>query len=930
MTRTLLCFLFAAVSLTRAATFTWTGALNGQWTSGLNWGQGSALIVPAETDSLVFPAGAANKAMTNGYPVISYFWRLNFQDAGYSVSGNRFGLEAANGQQARLDVTHTGGMTNVLAVVIMEGATPVPPLIRVTGTGATLRLAEGLSAQSGGELNASGAGSLIQCDGAVNASSFSITGAGLVRLNANSIGDLEVAGHAELNAVLSGRVTVAATGTLSGDGIVDEAAEVQGDLDPGGSNPGALNFNESLTFGTGTQDDLFFDIQGTVAGTSHDELLCLNAVAINGARLHLRAQEPFAVPFGTTLRLIDKRQDGPMTNGPFRAPDGTPLPEGAITVQGFQAWRISYAGGTGNDLTATLVAAPSSGLFAEWDGGGGAANGVSNGLNWLANATPTAADTLLFGGLAQAANRSPVVDATAPNFHALQFAAGGYLLTHSQTLGSMVLSNGITTTHTTGVNTVDIFETLLAAPQRIAVNGAGGILFRKRIAGGGHALEISVAQAAATAEFESVLLDLDGLTKNGPGRLLFSGSGANSYAGTTTVNRGELRITRTAAGNVIPGALVIGDGGGSASVVSTGNEKIADSATVGVNSGASFQPVTETIASLNLNGGAVNSGSGTLTISNSLSAQGSSTIAGTLLRLGGSGAAFPINGSGTVVVSAPVQLTGSATSISKNQSGHFRFTGSLTAPAINVAGGRLTADGTTAASVALASSTSVLAGSGRVGNISSASSSAAIAPDDGASPYGILETGNLAFSSGQAPVIRCDLGTGAADYDSLSAIGTVNLANAVIQINDAAGAPPARTEILLIRNDGADPIAGTFAGLPAGANIVTTKARYHVSYTGGTGNDVVLTVIAAPVGPPRITSFEVVPASPGHPARISAGILGPALIAVELQTSTDLGAGDPWQTIHTFTLNSSGSAILLDIPDPSATEPNNFWRFRYP
>jgi hypothetical protein len=52
---------------------------------------------------------------------------------------------------------------------------------------------------------------------------------------------------------------------------------------------------------------------------------------------------------------------------------------------------------------------------------------------------------------------------------------------------------------------------------------------------------------------------------------------------------------------------------------------------------------------------------------------------------------------------------------------------------------------------------------------------------------------------------------------------------------------------IIIDNDGTDPVTGTFAGLPEGASVVGEGWLFRISYTGGTGNDVTLTRLLAPV-----------------------------------------------------------------------------------
>jgi autotransporter-associated beta strand protein len=51
--------------------------------------------------------------------------------------------------------------------------------------------------------------------------------------------------------------------------------------------------------------------------------------------------------------------------------------------------------------------------------------------------------------------------------------------------------------------------------------------------------------------------------------------------------------------------------------------------------------------------------------------------------------------------------------------------------------------------------------------------------------------------------------------------------------------------LTIIDNDGTDPIAGTFADLPEGSRLTVGGRDYRVSYTGGTGNDMTLSAVAA-------------------------------------------------------------------------------------
>ncbi|HKS23929.1 MAG TPA: Ig-like domain repeat protein [Thermoanaerobaculia bacterium] len=94
-------------------------------------------------------------------------------------------------------------------------------------------------------------------------------------------------------------------------------------------------------------------------------------------------------------------------------------------------------------------------------------------------------------------------------------------------------------------------------------------------------------------------------------------------------------------------------------------------------------------------------------------------------------------------------------------------------------------------------------------------------------------SGDLTFDSGSWLVQNGDYGD-----VPLSVVGTVSLNNASLTF--AHGRAPVGTVFMLIDNDGTDPVDGTFAGLPEGAYY---SPSMQVSYRGGDGNDVIITVV---------------------------------------------------------------------------------------
>jgi fibronectin-binding autotransporter adhesin len=130
----------------------------------------------------------------------------------------------------------------------------------------------------------------------------------------------------------------------------------------------------------------------------------------------------------------------------------------------------------------------------------------------------------------------------------------------------------------------------------------------------------------------------------------------------------------------------------------------------------------------------------------------------------------------------------------------------------------------------------------------------------GQSP-GCINSGNLTLSG----IYDVELGglTVCTQYDQTKVTGTVDLNGStlnVIRYNNMV--PRLNNTFTIIDNDGADAVTGTFTGLAQGATTTVDGITYTVSYTGGTGNDVVLTVtgVSASLGAPN-TGFLALKAS---------------------------------------------------------------------
>lgn len=82
-------------------------------------------------------------------------------------------------------------------------------------------------------------------------------------------------------------------------------------------------------------------------------------------------------------------------------------------------------------------------------------------------------------------------------------------------------------------------------------------------------------------------------------------------------------------------------------------------------------------------------------------------------------------------------------------------------------------------------------------------------------------------------------------YTQLNVAGLVNLNNANLSFAGSTYTPVGGDSFIIVNNDGADAITGTFANGPTFTNFLGSGLTATISYTGGDGNDAQLTVAAA-------------------------------------------------------------------------------------
>jgi hypothetical protein len=103
--------------------------------------------------------------------------------------------------------------------------------------------------------------------------------------------------------------------------------------------------------------------------------------------------------------------------------------------------------------------------------------------------------------------------------------------------------------------------------------------------------------------------------------------------------------------------------------------------------------------------------------------------------------------------------------------------------------------------------------------------------------------------------------TACTQYDQLKVSTSVSLTNVALEVATYGGfAPVAGQKYTIIEQGGSAAVTGTFNGLVEGAQFTQGGVVYKISYVGGTGNDVVLTVVTVP-GVPN-TGSEKINANP--------------------------------------------------------------------
>lgn len=469
-----------------------------------------------------------------------------------------------------------------------------------------------------------------------------------------------------------------------------------------------------------------------------------------------------------------------------------------------------------------LFAAPN--VFAAtktWTGGGSDSN-VSTGANWGGSA-PTAGDDLVFP--ITVSNKTVTNDLTAgTSFNTITISG-----TASSGTGYTVSGNSIA----------------LVAGITYSVSGSQHNTSTL-------SLPISFTSAQTISSQNDNSLTLSGVL-SGSGNLTLSGgsyiilSGTNTFTGTATVTS-KLSLTNAAGLGNASGATTVNSGGQLTYAPTSKTYTVSEPFTFNVGTSSGFgvlRAEADCTGSYCSDSDITFSGAITLGADVEVDTTGKLTFTGALtgahtLTLNSGSAGYgtlvinsSANGSSTPNGSYGAGVASSTTYSGDNPSQNITLGNSQTGIVdgnygnVNVLSG------------------GILKGTGTIQGLSVASGGT-VAP--GHSPGCLTSSGATINGTYQAEIGGTTACTG---YDQLKVTGSVDVTGATLSLSLYNGFKPSvGQKYTIIDNDtAADPVTGTFSGLAEGATVTVSGYVFKVSYVGGDGNDVVLTVQTVPNAP---------------------------------------------------------------------------------
>jgi autotransporter-associated beta strand protein len=516
---------------------------------------------------------------------------------------------------------------------------------------------------------------------------------------------------------------------------------------------------------------------------------------------------------------------------------------------------------------------------------------------------------------------------TAPNtYEGLTTVAEGALsVLDPNGLGAAVTGTTVNEGATLEVNFAGIMpERLAIRGTGIAGNGAlgvfGDVTLRTTFPAIYAAIDLTANATIGVAPDSQLTVNgtisgIGNLTKVGPGTLWFGGTDHNTYSGETFINEGRFIMGKPSGITAVPGPLNVGTAAGlSAFAGHVASYQILGNIFVNRNGLLYLNGQVENVDHLWLSeGGDVQtSPPGVLFLKSGGSIQvvpggvGDSAIIGGILDM--DAGAHIINVGASSALSGPnLEITALVTSSlgpvtpRKYGPGTLRLSANNTYSGTTVVDeGILRVDGVQPQSSVQVNAAGTLQGIGVIDSIGFGGNGV-VAP--GASP-GILTCNNLLNTSGSG-ILEMELDgptPGPGGYDHLNVNGIVTLSGITLRVR-ANFIANTNQQFVLIDNQSANAVQGTFNGLAQNATVTAADQIFRISYFGRDGNDVVLTKIAD-VFRPVLMIERVAPSS----VRLRWPTNDPAFL---LQFNTNLG-GATWAAVSPSPLVAGTNNVVTN------------------
>ncbi len=484
---------------------------------------------------------------------------------------------------------------------------------------------------------------------------------------------------------------------------------------------------------------------------------------------------------------------------------------------------------------------------ATWDGGG-SDNNMNTAQNWTGDVAPSAGDDLVFpAGTARKTITNNYTAGTSFNSITFSGSTSSGETNYTFSGNSIVLVDGVTTDFTSNGGSPTIGLAMQLGGQAFITSQNNNLILTGALNIGSNTV---IFDGAGSNTIDGAITGSGTVTKDGSG-LLSINAANTSFTGNVVVGTGIVYVKDKDALGTSAGSATVHNGG-QLSIVLPQSQRTATISKPLVLQASQYDPGSGDLMGI-LSVGA-NCGlsycsdsditlSGNLTISTDVRIDTEATA-----RLTGN-----ISGSHTIKLSDGAYGT---LVINSSSNGSSTANGSYEAPVASTTystadpskvlnlNKNMTAIVTGTVGTVYLNKLGTLKGTGTVGQVYF--SDGILAP--GMSP-GTLNTGNLSFTGG---TLQEELaGTAAGQFDQINVTGTVDLGTsttlAVSMFN--AYKPTVGDSYTIINNDGSDAVAGHFVGLSQGSTFTAGGYLFKISYTGGDGNDVVITAQASPDAP---------------------------------------------------------------------------------